>query len=273
MRRGLVDAAIVALFFHGALPRSEVAARAGRISSLPSSSSSPAAQRRNPAGDRRDVRRLVGACAARDPLPASGNGTETQRSRRPSRRRVDKVNRRFAAACAAVEIEGRRTSQGGPVGLPSSSPPGGAAIHTVQLAGGREDASMLVLCRFARHPRRRRQPIYAMKGPASGLRDRNALRPPRPSAPTDGVRFRLSQLFIEPAEDPPAGSDLTPESGQSAPVSRRRYYSGGDVRSAEVSGEEAGLTARGRRIRSGGSVRGAGWPASLTARGARLLAD
>ena len=110
------------------------------------------------------------------------------------------------------------------------------------------------LRRLGRHPRQRRQPLHAMK-------DRRAVDGSQRFAVAAAFRVNrpspVQALAVvhKPAEDPPAGSDrqfLTPELGSSAPVSRRRYYSGGDVRSAEASGEGAGLTARGRRIRSGG---------------------
>ena len=77
---------------------------------------------------------------------------------------VDQVNRRFAAACAAAGLEGRRTSHGGRVGLAVELTARGAATHAVRLAGGWKDASMVVpLRRLHRHPRRCRQPLHAMK--------------------------------------------------------------------------------------------------------------
>ena len=56
---------------------------------------------------------------------------------------VDQVNRRFAVACAAAGLEGRRTSHGGRVGLAVELTARGAATHAVQLcvarAGARAD--------------------------------------------------------------------------------------------------------------------------------------
>ena len=49
---------------------------------------------------------------------------------------VDQVNRRFAAACAAAGLEGRRTSHGGRVGLAVELTARGAATHAVQLVFG-----------------------------------------------------------------------------------------------------------------------------------------
>ena len=77
---------------------------------------------------------------------------------------VDQVNRRFAAACAAAGLEGRRTSHGGRVGLAIELTARGASTRAVQLAGGWKDASMVVrYAALGRHPRRRRQPLHAMK--------------------------------------------------------------------------------------------------------------
>ena len=144
-RRGLVDGAIVALLFHGALRRSEVAALRWADVEITEDDDVVVTVRRsksNPAGDRRDVRRLVGGCAvtirrlrtATTPEPGDlvvGLG-------------VDQINRRFAAACAAAGLEGRRTSHGGRVGLAIELTARGAATHAVQLAGGWRDATMVV---------------------------------------------------------------------------------------------------------------------------------
>ena len=92
----------------------------------------------NQAGDHSDVR-LVGGCAiavrllqaatAPEPGDAVGLG-------------VDQVNRRFAAACFAASLEGRRTSHGGRMGLAVELTVRGAATHAVQLGGRWKDASM-----------------------------------------------------------------------------------------------------------------------------------
>ena len=62
----------------------------------------------NPAGDRADVRRLVGGCAAAvRRLHAATSPTPTEAVIGLA---VHQINRRFAAACAAAGLEGRRTS-------------------------------------------------------------------------------------------------------------------------------------------------------------------
>ena len=144
-RRGLVDAAIVALLFHGALRRSEVAILRWADVELADGGDVVVTVGRlktNQAGDHPDVRRLVGSCAAAvrrlqaATAPESGDSVVGLG--------VDQVNRRFAAACAAAGLEGRRTSHGGRVGLAVELTARGAATHAVQLAGGWKDASMVV---------------------------------------------------------------------------------------------------------------------------------
>ena len=137
----------MALLFHGALRRSEVAAvlRWADVE-LADGDDDIATVRRsktNQAGGHPDVRRLVGGCAAavrrlrrRRTAPEPGDSVVGLG--------VDQVNRRFAAACAAAGLEGRRTSHGGRVGLAVELTARGAATHAVQLAGGWEDASMVV---------------------------------------------------------------------------------------------------------------------------------
>ena len=67
---------------------------------------------------------------------------------------IDQVNRRFAAACAAAGLEGRRTSHGGRVGLAAELTARGAATHAVQLAGGLDGRQHGgPLRRFGRHAR------------------------------------------------------------------------------------------------------------------------
>ena len=66
-RRGLVDGAIVALLFHGALRRSEVAALCWADVDFRDGDDVVVTVRRSksdPTGERADVRRLVGGCAA-----------------------------------------------------------------------------------------------------------------------------------------------------------------------------------------------------------------
>ena len=96
----------------------------------------------NQAGDHPDVRRLVGGCAAAVRRLQAATAPEPGDS--VVGLGVDQVNRRFAAACAAAGLEGRRTSQGGRVGLAVELTARGAATHAVQLAGGWKDASMVV---------------------------------------------------------------------------------------------------------------------------------
>ena len=57
---------------------------------------------------------------------------------------LDQINRRFAAACAAAGLEGRRTSHGGRVGLAVELTARGASKHAIQLAGGWKDPAMVV---------------------------------------------------------------------------------------------------------------------------------
>ena len=135
--------AIVAVLFHGAIRRSEVAALCWVDVEIAGDGDVVITDRRsktNPASDRPDVRRLVGGSAVAirrlqvvpdpdDRVVALG---------------ADQVNRRFAAACGAAGLEGRRTSHGGRVGLAVELPARGASPHAVQLAGGWKDASMVV---------------------------------------------------------------------------------------------------------------------------------
>ena len=57
---------------------------------------------------------------------------------------VDQINRRFAAACAAAGLEGRRTSHGGRVGLAVELTARGASTHAIQLAGGWKEPAIVV---------------------------------------------------------------------------------------------------------------------------------
>ena len=140
-RRGLVDGALVGLLFHGALRRSEVAALRWADVDL-ADGEDVVVTRRHAAGKQPDVRRLVGGCAAAvrrlhaattpdlaDPVIGLG---------------VDQINRRFAAACAAAGIEGRRSSHGGRVGLAVELAARGAPTHAIQRAGGWKHPSMVV---------------------------------------------------------------------------------------------------------------------------------
>ena len=142
-RRGLVDGALVALLFHGALRRSEVPAL--RWADVDLSDGDPVVVTlRRPAdgGEDEDFRFLAGGCAAAvrrlhaattpaptDPVVGLG---------------VDQINRRFAAACAAAGLEGRRTAHSGRVGLAVELAGRGAPTRAVQLAGGWKSPAMVV---------------------------------------------------------------------------------------------------------------------------------
>ena len=88
------------------------------------------------------MRRLVGSCAAavrslHAAVSPEPGGSVVGLS-------VDQINHRFAAACAAAGLEGRRTSHGGPVGLAVELTARGASTHAIQLAGGWKDPAMVV---------------------------------------------------------------------------------------------------------------------------------
>ena len=142
VRRGLVDGAIVALVFHGALRRGEVAALRWADVDLSAGDGIVVVKvpvsKKNPVEDNGGVRQLVGGCAvavrrlhaATKPAPAAavvGLG-------------VHQINRRFAAACAAAGLEGRRTLHSGRVGLAVELAERGASTRDVQLAGGWKSA-------------------------------------------------------------------------------------------------------------------------------------
>ena len=144
-RRGLVDVVIVALLFHGALRRSEVAVLRWADVELADGGDVVVTVRRsktNQTGDHPDVWRLVGGCAAAVRLLQAATAPEPGDS--VIGLGIDQVNRRFAAAGAAAGLEGRRTSHGGRVGLAVELTARGAATHAFQLAGGWKDASMVV---------------------------------------------------------------------------------------------------------------------------------
>ena len=145
VRRGLVDGTIVALVFHGALRRSEVAALRWTDVDLYAGDDIVLVRvplpKTNPAEDGGDVRQLIGSCAAAlrrlhaaaGPAPADsviGLG-------------VHQINRRFAAACAAAGLEGRRTLHSGRVGLVVELAARGASTRDLQRAGGWKDAGTL----------------------------------------------------------------------------------------------------------------------------------
>ena len=153
-RRGLVDGAIVALTFHGALRRSEVAAL--RWADIDLSDGDPVVvtlRRQADRGEDKDFRFLAGGCAAAvrrlhaattpaptDPVVGLG---------------VHQINRRFAAACAAAGIEGRRTAHSGRVGLAVDLRARGYPTEGVQAAGGWKGPAMVAhyTTRLGRAPR------------------------------------------------------------------------------------------------------------------------
>ena len=147
-RRGLVDGAIVALLFHGALRRSEVAALCWADVDFRDGDDVVVTVRRSKSGPdrgtcgRADVRRLVGSCAAAVRSLHAAVSPEPGDS--VVGLSVDQINRRFAASCAAAGLEGRRTSHGGRVGLAVELTARGASTHAIQIAGGWKGPAMVV---------------------------------------------------------------------------------------------------------------------------------
>ena len=143
-RRGLVDGAIVALVFHGALRRSEVAALRWADVDLSDVDEVVVTLRRasDADGEAPDVRRLFDGCAAAvrqlhaatAPAPADPVVGLS----------VHQVNRRFAAACAAAGLEGRRTAHSGRVGLAVELTGRGATTRAVQDADGWKEPTMVI---------------------------------------------------------------------------------------------------------------------------------
>ena len=142
VRRGLVDGAIVALVFHGALRRSEVAALRWADVDLSAGDGIVVVRvplpRTNPAEDGGDVRQLVGGCA--DALRRLHAATRPATADSVIGLGVHQINRRFAAACAAAGLEGRRTLHSGRVGLVVELAARGASTRDLQRAGGWKDA-------------------------------------------------------------------------------------------------------------------------------------
>ena len=144
-RRGLVDGAIVALLFHGALRRSEVAALCWAAVDFRDGDDVVVTVRRSksdPTGGRADVRRLVGGCASA--VRSLHAAVSPEPGDAVVGLSVDQINRRFAAACAAAGLEGRRTSHGGRVGLAVELTARGASTHAIQIAGGWKGPAMVV---------------------------------------------------------------------------------------------------------------------------------
>ena len=88
------------------------------------------------------MRRLVGSCAAA--VRSLHAAVSPEPGDAVVGLSVDQINRRFAAACAAAGLEGRRTSHGGRVGLAVELTARGASTHAIQLAGGWKDPAMVV---------------------------------------------------------------------------------------------------------------------------------
>ena len=106
-RRGLVDGAIIALLFHGALRRSEVAALCWADVDFRDGDVVVVTVRRSksdPTGGRADVRRLVGSCAAA--VRSLHAAVSPEPGDAVVGLSVDQINRRFAAACTAAGLEG-----------------------------------------------------------------------------------------------------------------------------------------------------------------------
>ena len=141
-RRGLVDGALVALLFHGALRRSEVAAL--RWADVDLSDVDPVVVTlRRPAdgGEQEDFRLLADGCAtAVRRLHAATAPAPTDPVVGLS---VHQINRRFAAACAAAGLQGRRTAHSGRVGLAVELTARGYPTGSVQAAGGWKGPAMV----------------------------------------------------------------------------------------------------------------------------------
>ena len=91
------------------------------------------------------MRRLVGSCAAA--VRSLHAAVSPEPGDAVVGLSVDQINRRFAAACAAAGLEGRRTSHGGRVGrvgLAVELTARGASTHAIQLAGGWKDPAIVV---------------------------------------------------------------------------------------------------------------------------------
>ena len=174
MRRGLVDGAIVALVFHGALRRGEVAAL--RWADVDLSPGDDIVVVRVPL-PRTGTRRRTGAMSGNWSVVAPTRSAGCMR--RPGRRRltsviglgVHQINRRFAAACEAAGLEGRRTLHSGRVGLVVELAARGASTRDLQRAGGWKNAGTV-----ARYTAR----VSSEDGPVSRF-----MRPPAGGKPDD----------------------------------------------------------------------------------------
>ena len=143
-RRGLVDGAIVALLFHGALRRSEVAALCWADVDFRDGDDVVVTVRRSksdPTGGRADVRRLVGSCAAA--VRSLHAAVSPEPGDAVVGLSVDQINR-FAAACAAAGLEGRRTARRPRRSRRRAHTARGASTHAIQIAGGWKGPAMVV---------------------------------------------------------------------------------------------------------------------------------
>ena len=154
-----------ARLFHGPLRRSEVAALRWADIDFADGGDVGVTVRRskaNPTGERPDRRRLVGGCASA--VRRLQAATAPEPGDPVVGLSVDQVNRRFAAACAAAGLEGRRTSYGGRVGLAIelTAP---RRLHPCRPARWRLERRQHggALRRFGRYARRCRQPIHALR--------------------------------------------------------------------------------------------------------------
>ena len=141
-RRGLVDGALVALLFHGALRRSEVAAL--RWADVDPSDGDPVVvtlRRRAEGGQDESFRFLTGACAAA--VRRLHTATAPAPTDLVVGLSVHQINRRFAAACATAGLEGRRTAHSGRVGLAVALAARGYPTGSVQAAGGWKGPAMV----------------------------------------------------------------------------------------------------------------------------------
>ena len=155
------------LLFHGALRRSGVAAFCWADVDFSDGDDVVVTVHRSksdPPGGRADVRRLVGSCAAAVRSLHAAVSPEPGDS--VVGLSVDQINRRFAAACAAAGLEGRRTSHGGRVGLAVELTARGASTHAIQLRRRVERPRHgRTLRREHQHSRGSRQQVPALMRP------------------------------------------------------------------------------------------------------------
>ena len=132
-RRGLMDAALAGVLFHGGLRRSEAAALTWRdVTEATTEDGLLLAIRQsktNQEGDTADVRYLKGGAAP--DMPVFGGLSAAS------------LGRRFTAAAAAAGIERRLTAHSGRVGLASELTARGASTTETMLAGNWKTARMV----------------------------------------------------------------------------------------------------------------------------------